>query len=328
MVMLLKNKRGSEMILPPLMFIVLNIVFFSVLLVFVVKASTGALVYEQAYAKQVALLIDEAKSDMQILVDFEEGVEVAKKNKKTSGLVKIDNKTNQVVVSLGSKGGYSYKYFSDYEVNAYEVVEDNLIIINIGDKVWEKPERPADFDKEVSDEELKEAVGKSDCGAYSEWIDYYAKKYDVSPILVLAIIMEESNCNPTGQNINYKLVGGIRKVDSYDVGLMQVNTKVHCGAKDLSMAINTCKEQLKDPEINIKTGVLILLENYKSFKDGRLFKEACSAEYKKKTYYGWQAALRGYNGWGCYSGGGINSDLYVEKINKKFASLGGDSSVV
>jgi len=86
------GKKGSDMLFPPLMFIILNIVFFGILLLFVVKASAGAFVYEQVYAKQVALLIDEAKSEMQILVDFEEGVEVAEKNKKKSNLISLDKK--------------------------------------------------------------------------------------------------------------------------------------------------------------------------------------------------------------------------------------------
>ena len=319
----IKNKKGSDMLFPPLMFIILNIVFFGILLLFVIKASTGAFVYEQAYAKQVALLIDEAKSEMQILVDFEEGVEVAEKNKKKSNLISLDKEENKVIVNLGGKGGYAYKYFSDYEVNVYDHVEKNLIIINVGDKVWPSISRPIDFDKEVSEEDLEKAIAKSNCRDYSELISKYSNKHDVNPILVLAVMMQESGCNPIGENINYKMVDGVRKIDSYDIGLMQINTKFHCGKHGLSSNTEKCKEELKDPETNIKIGIAILLENYNSYKDGRLFKEACSVEYQKKTYYRWQAALRGYNGWGCYSGGGINSDLYVERVSERFASLGG-----
>jgi len=207
----LRNKKGSEIILPPMMFIILNLVFFGILLLFVIKASTGALVYEQVYAKQVALLIDEAKSDMQILVDFEEGVKVAEKNKKTSDLIRVDNKTNQVIVNLGSKGGYSYKYFSDYEVNVYDHVEENLIIINIGDKVWPDVIRPVDFDKEFSDEELEKAMNfaksnsiegrtcfcEKDCDSYVKWISESSKEYNVNSLLILAVMMQESNCKST-----------------------------------------------------------------------------------------------------------------------------------
>jgi len=42
-----------------------------------------------------------------------------------------------VIVNLGSKGGYAYKYFSDYEVNVYDDVDKKLIVINIEDKVNE-----------------------------------------------------------------------------------------------------------------------------------------------------------------------------------------------
>ena len=45
------------------------------------------------------------------LSSIAKGIEVA--GDKKTGLIKVDNKTNQVIVNLGSKGGYGYKYFSD-----------------------------------------------------------------------------------------------------------------------------------------------------------------------------------------------------------------------
>ena len=80
------------------------------------------------------------------------------------------------------------------------------------------------------------------------------------------------------------------------LGVMQVNTKVH---------------ENVNPE-NFEEGVIyaiknVLVDGYKTNKDGRLFTPV------QKTYYGWKAGLRGYNGWGV---GGDND--YVENvINKK-----------
>ena len=317
---LLRNKKGSEMILPPVIFIVLNIVIFSVFLLFVVKASSGALVYEQAYAKQVALLIDEAKSDMQILVDFEEGVETAEKNKKTSDLVRVDKEANKVIVNFGSKGGYGYKYFSDYEVNVYDDVEENLIIINVGDKIWPDVSRPFDFDEEVSEEDLEKAIGGSKCENYFELINYYSKKYEVNSILVLALIMHESGCDELEDN-------------GADVGLMQINLEVHCGSKGLSSDIEKCREELKDPETNIDVGVEILRWSYDTYglpSKRDAYEERVEAKCKDPSYQelylsyeGWEAALRAYNGFGC-------SPVYIQyldKVKDKLASLGGELDV-
>ena len=310
----MKNKKGGiELTFSPFAYIVLGIVFAGFLAYHVSSASAGILVYEQNYAKQVALLIDEAKPDMQILVDFEEGIGVAKKNKRGSDLVGVDSKTNQVWVNLGSERSYSYKYFSDYDVNVYDDVKKNLIIINIGDKVWS--EVIVDFDKEVSEGELKKSIKGSGCESYSELISKYAKQYDVNSVLVLALMMQESSCNELAVSL-----------DESSYGLMQINTvferqdnhkKVgHCGDYGLSENVEDCRKELMNPKINIPVGIQILKKGYnenpKEFECENVF------------YSGWERALRNYVGWGC-------DDFhknYVEEVKDKFALLeGGDLNV-
>lgn len=134
--MRLMCKRGG-LVLQRVSYVLVNLVFFFILLLFVFKSATGAAVYEQAYAKQVALLIDEAEPDILILIDFEKGIEVAEGNKKTSGLIKQDKEENKVIVNLGGKGGYGYKYFSNYEVTFYEDIQEKVIVVKVGDKVFD-----------------------------------------------------------------------------------------------------------------------------------------------------------------------------------------------
>lgn len=329
----MKNKRGS-LVLPQTLFIILNIVFVGILLLHIFNFSTGSFTYEEAYAKQIALLIDEARPDMQILVDFEDGVEY-------KGSVEVDDETNQVLVDFGES--YSFKYFSDYDVNVYPDNDEKLIVINVGDKVWPEVSRPgfgeevsdeeissySDFDKivniDVSKPEFEKALSLNEkCREHSDLIYSISKREGVNPLLILALIMGESTCNKIIEHENKNKEG---KIVSYDVGLMQINTK-NCVSKGLSVVINVCKEQLKDSETNVKTGISILLDSYRASSKGRLFKEACSEEYQKKTYSGWEAALRGYNGWGCYSGGGINSDLYVDKMVKKYIAAAKVAGVI
>lgn len=128
---LFRDKRGED-IFPNVIFIVVNILFFSVMMLFVFKASTGAIVYEQAYAKQIALLIDYSKPNTDIKIDFSKAIAVAKENKKTANLVKIDDVNKEVIVSLSGQGGYAFKYFSDYNVQAE--FANNFLVLHIKEK--------------------------------------------------------------------------------------------------------------------------------------------------------------------------------------------------
>jgi len=126
------NKKGAatDVIYPTVIFIIVNLIFISALLIFVFRSSGGVIVYEQAYAKQIALLIDSAEPVMEIKLNMKEGMELAEENKISfEDIVKI--KDNVVTVKLGERGGYSYSFISDVDVNAYpdESLDGNYIII-------------------------------------------------------------------------------------------------------------------------------------------------------------------------------------------------------
>jgi len=130
------NKRAESLILSPVLFIILNLIVFMALLAFVVKSSTGAVVYEEAYAKQIALLLDKAKPGMQIQLDFEKGLKIAEKNKYAGKIVSIDKENNEVIVKLALRGGYGFKYFSDYDVVSY--FNKNILVIIVDEKKGNK----------------------------------------------------------------------------------------------------------------------------------------------------------------------------------------------
>jgi len=122
-------------------------------------------------------------------------------------------------------------------------------------------------------------------------------------------MMQESDCVNTG-------------FSGSSVGLMQINL-IHCGKYGLLADETKCKEQLiNNIQLNIEVGAKILKESYESSKNGRVF-QGCSN--RNILYTGWEAALRGYNGWGCgtdSSGNKIYSqDTYVEEVVERTASL-------
>lgn len=148
-----------------------------------------------------------------------------------------------------------------------------------------------------------------ECDDYAEWVVEYSEEYNVDdPFLVLAIMMQESECEA---NV----------VSAFDaVGLMQVKSE------DLT------EEELKDPETNIKEGINILHNKYSEYANGVLESDSyktnsnfeslvddCVTSYPKYgTYVSWSAALRGYNGWGCTIGADPD---FVEEVVRRYQEL-------
>ena len=118
----------TQITFPTVIFVILNITFIVLLFVFVARADDSAGVYEQAYAKQIALFIDKAEAGTSVIFDISEAGKIAdERNQLRKNIVKIDNEKKQVVVSLSSKGGYRFDFFVDKEVVS-EVNGDNLIL--------------------------------------------------------------------------------------------------------------------------------------------------------------------------------------------------------
>ncbi len=125
---MLMKKRGV-LLVENIIFIVLNIVFLTILILFLFKQGSGAVVLEQSYAKNIALLIDSAKPIMEIHLNMEQAIKVAKKNNvEPDEIIKI--RDNEVIVKLSEKGGYSYSFFNNVDATAYPKDEFYVFIIN------------------------------------------------------------------------------------------------------------------------------------------------------------------------------------------------------
>jgi len=146
------------------------------------------------------------------------------------------------------------------------------------------------------------------CEDYAQWIMDASKEEYVSgrenipdELLLLAIMIQESSCK------SVKSSGG-------DIGLMQINARIHCGTKGLGSISGDCNSTLlNDNEKNINVGAQILKESYRT--SSKTYN--CNGA-NIKSYSGWEAALRGYNGWGGTNCGVIN---YVEEVEAKYFEL-------
>lgn len=123
------NKKGN-VLTENLIFIILNVIFLMILFLFIFKQGEGAIILEESYAKQIALLIDGAKPGMIITLNMEKGMNLAEKNKISQDIVSISG--NVVTVKLSEKGGYSYSFFNDIDFTYYRY--GNNYIFTIGKK--------------------------------------------------------------------------------------------------------------------------------------------------------------------------------------------------
>ncbi|HLD38220.1 MAG TPA: hypothetical protein VJA20_02155 [Candidatus Nanoarchaeia archaeon] len=112
------KSEKAEILVENIIFILLNIIFISILIFFLFKQSSGAALLEQTYSKQIALMIDSAKPVMEIKLNMEKMQNIAEKNKVDFKEV-VSITGNAVNVKLSQKTGYEYSFFNDVEAKAF-----------------------------------------------------------------------------------------------------------------------------------------------------------------------------------------------------------------
>ncbi|MBU1501459.1 MAG: hypothetical protein KJ905_01655 [Nanoarchaeota archaeon] len=130
---ILKNKRGN-ILTENIIFIILNLVFLSILILFIFSKTGSPAVLEEKYAKQIALIIDSAEPVMAISLGMNDAVSSARgEGINLDDAVSID--TNIVTVRLRDGVGYSYSFFNDVDATikfnpkteAYELFVGKII---------------------------------------------------------------------------------------------------------------------------------------------------------------------------------------------------------
>ena len=127
--MIKKRDKRAKILMENIIFIILNLLFLTILILFLFKQGQGAVVLEQSYAKHIALVIDSAKPVMLIKINMDKGKELAEDNGVNfEEVVRING--NVVTVKLSEKGGYSYSFFNDVDVGEYPEGEFYVFTIN------------------------------------------------------------------------------------------------------------------------------------------------------------------------------------------------------
>jgi hypothetical protein len=125
----MKKNRLGQLLIENVIFLILILVFASILILFLIRQGSGATALEQSYAKNIALLIDEGRPVMEMKLNMQDAFDLAKSNGiNREDIVKITG--NIVTMKLSSKGGYQYSFFNNVDVTAYPDIspEPNYII--------------------------------------------------------------------------------------------------------------------------------------------------------------------------------------------------------
>lgn len=129
----IKGKDG-QILVENVIFIVLNLIFLSILILFLYSKVDSASVLEEKYSKQIALMIDSAEPGMRIHLNMEDAIKEAENNGwDVNKMVSISG--NSVIVKLREKGENSYEFFNDVDVSVFpdtslELIKDYIISIN------------------------------------------------------------------------------------------------------------------------------------------------------------------------------------------------------
>jgi hypothetical protein len=145
------------------------------------------------------------------------------------------------------------------------------------------------------------------CGDYANVIFEVAEEYDIDPFLLLAIMIQETDCDAEPESA------------SGCYGLMQIcgNTWSGCISQTRIDSIDDLGGE-DNYDKNIECGAVILKAKFDAIRDSK--KYDCGYE---ETYSGWAAAVRGYNGWTSSSGCRAAGDqvYYVENVEEIYDQL-------
>lgn len=107
---ILNSKHGTQILTESIVFLILNIFFFSAVLFFVWHSTSQSSVIEETYAKKLGLMIDEMKAGTEVNFSINDLYDVMEKNKFYDFPIHVENSTITVKVIAGK--GYTFRFFS------------------------------------------------------------------------------------------------------------------------------------------------------------------------------------------------------------------------
>ena len=123
----MKNKK-ADILHENIIFIILNVVFFSIMLIFIYLQGSSVHLDEEETAKQIVLLIDASRPETIIEINLKDlFLESEKNGINRENVVEIDKDKSLVIVKASGDSFYEYGYFNDvYVLNS--IKGDSLVL--------------------------------------------------------------------------------------------------------------------------------------------------------------------------------------------------------
>ena len=125
------DKKAVDLLSENIVYILLVVLFLGGMFFAVNQVGRQVTLYEQVYAKQIALIIDKAEPGMDIEYRNFRMFSLAAKNNAPKNILEIDSKRNVVTVRLSPGNGYNYEFFNDVDVVWNIIHNDNVITLKI-----------------------------------------------------------------------------------------------------------------------------------------------------------------------------------------------------
>lgn len=122
-------KKRGEILIENVVFIILNLAFLVILVLFLIKQGAGTTLLQESYAKQIALLIDGAPPNSILKLNMEKGKKISDKNEIPFDQI-VNIQGNIVSVKLSSDSSSSYSFFKDVRIDNY-YTDGNYYIFSI-----------------------------------------------------------------------------------------------------------------------------------------------------------------------------------------------------
>ncbi|MFH1308072.1 MAG: transglycosylase SLT domain-containing protein [archaeon] len=222
----------------------------------------------------------------------------------------VRDKKATIYDSNNNQIGIINNYEIDMTANGYEYLDNTFIV---GNKIYAVSSGViAKVVQKVQVSGVKNYLGarKTCMEDYSAWIEKYSLEYQIDPVLVLALAIQESDC----------LQGKV--TSSY--GVMQIEQGTY---NQYCKDIASFSEIQSNAEKNIRCSAKILRNYYnlygaygkESYYQSKVRVYCKDAKYLNTflSYTGWDAALRAYNGLSC----SVGNPIYVEELNSVYNNL-------
>jgi len=125
----MKSKKSQNLITGVIMFLILNVIFFSIMFIFVGSVGTTGSFIEKEYSQKVALAIDKFVPGTEVSVDISELYSYARNNNYAGNIVNLDYTDNKVTIKLKNGEGSSFYYFTKLNPGAVSIDEKKMALI-------------------------------------------------------------------------------------------------------------------------------------------------------------------------------------------------------